>query len=168
MGPAGGRDLAAVVTLQAAGQTVAQGVLVRGPHPDLGQDPDRVGLRRRLDQPGDHQRGEHLIGQRVEPQRLVGPRQGVPQQATAGVLDHRLRGSPADRVQVEHVLLPVEPLLRRRHQHRQFGLVVRRSDVLQDPALPVALLDDLHVRRPRRGLHLPHERAHHTTLQTTS
>jgi hypothetical protein len=91
--------------------------------------------------------------------------------AATNVLEHRFPGRlVALRLlaQVEHVLATVQALLRRRHQHRQLGRIMRGPDMLQDPALPVPLLDDLDSRRPGGGLHLAHERAHQATLQSAS
>ncbi|MFT4216519.1 MAG: hypothetical protein QM619_04950 [Micropruina sp.] len=46
------------------------------------------------------------------------------------------------------------------HVWGQFGLRVRRAEMLQDPPLAVLLLHDLHRHRTRSRLHLPQKRAH--------
>ena len=62
--------------------------------------------------------------------------------------------------EVQLVLPGVQPLPGDLHQHRELGLIVRRAKVLDDPAHPGTLVHDPHGRRPRRGLHRPHERGH--------
>ena len=148
--PAGGRYLAAVITGHAAGQALVQGVLMRCRDAHLRQHPQGVGLRRRLDDPGGHQRLEHLISQHVEAQLPIRAAHHLPQQLTAGGLHHRFPGRLATLrllAQVEHVLAAVQALQRRRHQYRQLGRIMRGPDMLQDSALPVALLNDLDGRR---------------------
>jgi hypothetical protein len=79
VGQAGARELAAVVALLAAGQRAEQGPHRRGGSADLLEDPDGVGLRGRLDHPGQDHRSERLVGQGVEPEPVMGATENVPQ-----------------------------------------------------------------------------------------
>jgi hypothetical protein len=54
----------------------------------------------------------------------------------------------------------VQTITRCLHQHRQLGVGVCRSDVLDDPAHATTLLNDLHTGRPRGCLDLPNVPSH--------
>jgi len=161
--PAGRGQLAAVVAAACAGQGGVQGVHVRGTHAQVVQDAHGVGLADRLDHPCQHELHERLVVQDGEPEPLVGIDQHVPQDLAGAGHDPRPRPHGRRRrvqAEVQLVLPGVQPLPGDLHQHRELGLIVRRAKVLDDPAHPGTLVHDLHGRRPRRGLHLPHERGH--------
>ncbi len=73
---------------------------------DLVQHPDRVGLARGLDDPGQHQLLERLIGDGVEPEPVVHPLEHPPQQRRALPRDHSrpTRRWRAVDAQVQHPL----------------------------------------------------------------
>ena len=137
---------------------------------DLGQHPQAVELAGRLDDPRQHQLPEHLVpaGGPVEPERVVGAAQPVPQMphprgddlqrpptagATAGGRAPRRPGPRSSS------RLPAgQPLPRRGLERLQLRLVVRRPDVLDRARPAPRAVHDLHRRRPGRGPHRAHVR----------
>ncbi|MFT8396654.1 MAG: hypothetical protein ABF648_11465 [Propionibacterium sp.] len=67
VGPARRRDPVAVLPLADSSEAVVQGFLVRGGDTDLAEHPDGIEFAGRLDDPGQHELGEHLIVQLPNP-----------------------------------------------------------------------------------------------------
>ena len=161
----GGLDLGAVVVVDTSTQAAFHGRQVHRLNSQLGQHPQTVDLRGRFHQPGEHQLEERLISDHVEPE--TPPRRGnhIDQQPRRGPVNHR-PGTGRDALiiqpQVQAGLVRVQPVVSDLHQRHQPGLVMGRTQMLQNPALTTPLLHDLDRHRPRGGLHLPQERTHPT------
>jgi len=144
----------------------------RGPHPDLGQHPQRVELRCGLDDPSQHQRLERVVAELVEPELVIHPGQRVPQQQRSRPLDQRLKPGRPGRARVR-LQLPRELLLPGMQtstghldQNRKISLGMRRSDVLDPQHPPTPLVHDLHRGRARGSRHPTHECPHQARLPT--
>jgi hypothetical protein len=160
---AGSRDHRPVVLVDRPFQAAHERHSRRRGDPELAQHADGVELAGRLDDPSEYQRPERLVGDRGEPERVIEPRQGLPQDQRAGGLDDRRPGIGRLRrghVQLQCVLVGVQPLCRCLHQQRQPILVVRGADVIDTDHPTTALVHDLHSRRARGRRHPAHERAH--------
>jgi len=99
---------------------------------------------------------------------LIGAGQDPPQHLAGHLDDHRTSWRGPRAAEVQRLLGAVQALLGSTHQHRQLRLIMRRADVLQNPAPAIEFLHDLDRSRPRRCFHLPHKRANPSTLQTTA
>jgi hypothetical protein len=148
--------------LRVGGQVARQGPVGGRVDPGRGKHAQRVQLAGRLDDPGQHQRPEHLItaGRGVEAQRVVGPAQRVPQ------LPHP-RGCDLQRPGGAHGPRPGRG--RARPARRPAAAGPRPSAPPPRPrrspspdARCSATLDagvhDLHRRRSRRRPHVDHDR----------
>lgn len=117
-----------------------------------------------LHDPRQHELGERLIAQGVEPQPVVAGAQHLPQHGVGLAGDDRgpgrFPGAGTGQARQRELALPgVELAAGHRHQRRQLGLVVGGAHVLQHHIPAAAALGDLDLRRPRPARGLPHE--HH-------
>lgn len=153
-----------------AGQSAVQrGVRRDGGEADLIDDSQAVELGRGLDDPGQHQRPEHLIGagDLVETERVVGPRQRIGQVPGLGTDDgqrptRRNRGAVVE-AELQLGLPTGQSLPGSCAQRFDFSLVVAGADVLDPPGPSTRRPHDLHPGGPRRRLHGP-QVGHRTTL----
>ena len=154
-------DRVAVVTRHAAVQAAEDRAQRGGGDTDVLEDPDRVRLRRRLDDPRQHEPHERLVADLGEAQTFVGTGQDVPQDLATHPRDLRPRDrSRTLRREVERLLPGVQQLPGRFHQDRELDLVVRRADVIDPDHLPALLVDDLNGPRARCRRHPTDERGH--------
>lgn len=99
--------------------------------PKLGQHPDRVQLAGRLDNPGQHQLAEDLISAGpIQPENLVGGPEGLPQMLGLARHDRRLIFAELSVVEIQGVLIGVQPLPSNGLEHLHLARGVRRADVL--------------------------------------
>ena len=142
---------------------------MRSINADVVQDARRIEFAGRLDQSSAHQRLECRIAHRIKTEDVESAGQRLPQQLAGVPAHHRIPAGTDLRLRsqakFQRLLTGVDLAPRHRDQRRQLALRVRGPNVLQDPPLTADLLHDLHSRRSRRRLHLPHERAHTTKLQ---
>ena len=154
-------DRVAVVTRHAAVQAAEDRAQRGGGDTDVLEDPDRVRLRRRLDDPGQHELHERLVTDRAEAQTFVGTGQDVPQDLAPHPRDLRPRGRRRTlRREVERLLPGVEQLPGRFDQDRELHVVMGRADVIDPDDLPALLVDDLNGPRTRCRGHPTDKRGH--------
>lgn len=125
---AGARDLVAVAALVGTLERRVDRLLVRGLNSEVLEHPDRVDLRRRLDEARQHELHEHLVVDDVEAQPLVRVGEDLPQQRTRGLHDAGTALPVHDlalEVEIQFALTCVEFLASDLHQYRQFGLAMR-------------------------------------------
>jgi hypothetical protein len=124
-------------------QTTLEGRRRQRPYPGLLKDSQTVELAGRPDDPGKHELLEHRValGGLLESEYPLRVSEGVPQvpHPRRGDRQRPTRRRGAVQAEVEFALPGRHPLLGGRFQHRQFGVVVRRSNVLD-------------IARPRRVL----------------
>ena len=140
-----------------AGQPPVDRRIARRGDADLVQHPDRVQLAGRLDQPGQHQRLEHLVPTAggIEPQAPDTPGSTRPTAAATGSTGSAASPHRLAVTEVEGVLAGVQPLPGDRLQHLHLLWGVRRPDVL-DLARPAPVgVHDLHRGRLAGRLHGP-------------
>ena len=134
-------------------------------NPELVQHPDRVELADRLDHPGQHQLLKQLVGAGpVQPERPVGGAQRLPQVPGLTGHDRRLVVTELPVVEVQDVLVEVQPLLGDGFQHLDLARRVSRPDVLDLSRPPPVRVHDLDRDRTTSGLHRPHI-GHHDRLE---
>jgi hypothetical protein len=119
--------------------------------PNLFQHPDRLQLARRLDHPGQCQQLEHLVAptRLVQTQHLVGGAQHLPQMPGLTRQYRRFLVAELIVVEVQSVLVGVQPLPSDRFQHLYLCRSARRPDVLDLPRPTPIRVHDLHPRLPR-------------------
>lgn len=156
-------QLAAVVALNAAFQGPFNAGQMHGAHAEIIDDTSTVEFRCRLHQPSKYELEECLILDPAETQTLPRRTNHLNQQPR-GLPSHGRTSSgwAATRMvaEVQHRLPLSELLASDKHQRRQLDLRMNRTKMLQNPALAMLLLHNLHRHRPRRGLHLTQKRTH--------
>jgi hypothetical protein len=164
VGEAQGRELVAILPVDAPSQgALASGQAHRDPA-HLGQHPIDVGQAGRLHHAGDHQVAEHRIAERVEPETGVDAGERVEQHLRIGPDDPRPRHpvhrrrvrreqrgrgwladqrGPADRrgeSEIQNALTVIfEQSVRLLDQQPQLGLVAGRPDMTHDPPTDSAI-----------------------------
>jgi hypothetical protein len=113
--------------------------------------------------PGQRQQHEHLVAPTgpVESQHLVGGDQHLPQMPGLTRHDRRLVIAEPTVVEVQPVLVAVQPLPGDSLQHLHLDWGMRRPDVLDLPRPTPVRMHDLHRGRLARGLHRPNIRHQH-------
>lgn len=133
-------------------------ITMRRNHPEF-VDPDTVQFPDRPHQPGQHQLEERLTVDHTESEPLPRtpnhvyqqPRSLCPPPPPLPEDDHQ----HPDQSPTQTGHRPAPPAST--HQRRQLGLTTLTTQILQEPALPMSFLRDLHSRRPNSGPHYPHK-----------
>lgn len=174
-------DRAAVVAVDDPPQVPLDRGVARRFLSEIAHHPGSVEFRAGLDDAGDHQIPEHLVGDRIEAELATQVFEDLPQ-------DHRSRrcgsarrinGRPVVRsrqqrtlarrqdarhrcvrgdVQVEGMLIGLDPGPGPLEEHPELDIGVRGPDVLDDLLPAVDIAGDLHGRGPRLGPDPPDER----------